>query len=57
MVKEEVILLLHTTYSTMNSEATGVEYSKALVDKMITENKIPTQKAIDFLKAEINLYF
>ncbi len=57
VVKEEVILLLHTTYSTMKPDATGIDYSKALIDKMIAENKIPTQKAIDFLKAEINLYF
>jgi hypothetical protein len=29
----------------------------AIIDRMIAENNIPTQKAIDFLKAEINLYF
>lgn len=57
VVKEEVIQLLHTTYSHVGADATGVEFSKAIVDRMITENRIPTQKAIDFLKAEINLYF
>ncbi len=57
VVKEEVIQLLHTTYGSMGPEATGVEFSKAIVDRMIVDNRIPTQKAIDFLKAEINLYF
>ena len=57
VVKEEVIQLLHTTASSMNANSTGVDYSKAIVDRMMEENRIPTQKAIDFLKAEINLYF
>jgi hypothetical protein len=57
VVKEEVIQLLHTTYESVGYEASGVEFSKAIVDRMISENRIPTQKAIDFLKAEINLYF
>lgn len=57
VVKEEVIQLLHTTAESMAPEATGLEFSKAIIDRMIAENKIPTQKAIDFLKAEINLYF
>ncbi|MDI1234078.1 MAG: hypothetical protein PSX81_07345 [bacterium] len=57
VVKEEVIQLLHTVYSSMEADANGVIYSKAIVDKMMQENRIPTQKAIDFLKAEINLYF
>lgn len=57
VVKEEVIQLLHTVYSSMENDASGVVFSKAIVDKMMQENRIPTQKAIDFLKAEINLYF
>jgi hypothetical protein len=59
VVKEEVILLLHTTYEGLpdKEQATGPVYAKAIIDQMIVENRIPTQKAIDFLKAEINLYF
>lgn len=57
VVKEEVIQLVHETYESLDSEATGIDLSKAIIDKMITENTIPTHKAIDFLKAEINLYF
>ncbi|MEZ4805761.1 MAG: hypothetical protein R2852_09830 [Bacteroidia bacterium] len=57
VVKEEVIQLIHETYESMDSEATGVDLSRLIIDKMIAENMIPTSKAIDFLKAEINLYF
>ncbi|NQW43459.1 MAG: hypothetical protein HQ463_08530 [Bacteroidetes bacterium] len=57
VVKEEVIQLLHNTADTMPENSTGLDFSKAIIDRMIAENKIPTQKAIDFLKAEINLYF
>jgi histidinol dehydrogenase len=57
VVKEEVIQLIHTTSERLDNDATGVELSKAIIDRMIAENNIPTQKAIDFLKAEINLYF
>jgi len=57
VVKEEVIQLIHETYENMEAEANGVELSKAIIDRMILENSIPTIKAIDFLKAEINLYF
>jgi ribosomal protein S25 len=57
VVKEEVIQLIHETYENMHSEANGVDLSKAIIDRMIQENSIPTIKAIDFLKAEINLYF
>jgi hypothetical protein len=57
VVKEEVIQLIHSTSERLDKEATGIELSKAIIDRMIQDNSIPTQKAIDFLKAEINLYF
>lgn len=57
VVKEEVVQIIHVSYSKLESDANGIELSKAIIDKMIQDNNIPTQKAIDFLKAEINLYF
>ena len=57
VVKEEVIQLIHETYEQTSSDASGIDLSKAIIDKMIADNSIPTSKAIDFLKAEINLYF
>lgn len=57
VVKEEVIQLIHVTSERLHQDASGVELSKAIIDRMIQDNSIPTQKAIDFLKAEINLYF
>jgi phosphopentomutase len=57
VVKEEVIQLIHETYEQTSSDSSGIDLSKAIIDKMIADNSIPTSKAIDFLKAEINLYF
>ncbi|MBC7425422.1 MAG: hypothetical protein H7321_02710 [Bacteroidia bacterium] len=57
VVKEEVIQLIHITYESMPERATSIDLSKAIIDRMIAENRIPTQKAIDFVKAEINLLF
>jgi hypothetical protein len=48
---------VHETYEHLPSDASGVDLSKAIIDRMIADNAIPTSKAIDFLKAEINLYF
>lgn len=57
VVKEEVIQMIHETYEQMEMDASGVDLSKAIIEKMIADNNLPTIKAIDFLKGEINLYF
>jgi hypothetical protein len=57
LVKEEVIDLISSTYNALPKDASSIDLSKALIDRMIAINSQPTQKAIDFLKAEIRLYF
>jgi hypothetical protein len=57
LVKEEVIELISSTYNAIPKDANSIDLSKALVERMISDNSQPTQKAIDFLKAEIRLYF
>jgi hypothetical protein len=57
VVKEEVIEFINSTYEALPREASGVDLSKAMIDRMIADNNQPTQKIIDFLKAEIRLYF
>lgn len=57
LVKEEVIDLVSSTFNAVPKDASSIDLSKALVERMIADNKQPTQKAIDFLKAEIRLYF
>lgn len=37
VVKEEVIQLLHTTSGSLLADATGIEFSKAIIDRMIAE--------------------
>ncbi len=57
VVKEEVVQLLHVSMNELDENATGIDFPKKIIDKMISQNNIPTVKAIDFIKAEINLYF
>ncbi|MCO6495376.1 MAG: hypothetical protein J5I91_06830 [Bacteroidetes bacterium] len=57
LVKEEVIEFINLSFNMLAKDATGIELSKIMIDKMIENNSQPTQKAIDFLKAEIRLYF
>ncbi|MCK9481563.1 MAG: hypothetical protein M0R38_07380 [Bacteroidia bacterium] len=57
LVKEEVLEFIINTYQHLPKDASGIDLSKAMIDAMIASNLQPTQKAIDFLKAEIRLYF
>lgn len=57
LVKEEVIEFINSTFNNISKDSSGIDLSKALIERMVSENSQPTQKAIDFLKAEIRLYF
>lgn len=57
LVKEEVLEFINATYNNLPPDATSIDLSKSLIQMMIDKNTQPTQKAIDFLKAEIRLYF
>lgn len=57
VVKEEVIDLINTSAEGLSGDASGVELCKVMVNRMMEEQTQPTQKAIDFLKAEVKLYF
>lgn len=57
IVKEEVIDFINSTFETLPRKSSGIDFSKKMIDKMIEMNTQPTQKAIDFIKAEIRLYF
>lgn len=57
LVKEEVLEFINTTFNSLEKDASSIDLSKALIQMMIDKHSQPTQKAIDFLKAEIRLYF
>jgi hypothetical protein len=57
VVKEEVIDLINTSAEGIAADGSGVDLCKVVVNRMIETQYQPTQKAIDFLKAEVKLYF
>lgn len=57
LAKENVIDIINSTYNNLPIDSSSIDLSKALVQYMVETNNQPTQKAIDFLKGEIRLYF
>ncbi len=55
--KEEVIKLVNTSAAGLGVESKGAELNKQVFERMMKENVHPTQKAIDFLKEEVNRYY
>lgn len=57
VVKEEVLTTINQCYEGLSESASGTDLSKAIVDRLVATQNQPTQKAIDFLKAEVKLVF
>ena len=57
VVKEEVLAFVNTSEEATGEGASSVELCKVMVNRLIEQNEQPTQKAIDFLKSEVKLYF
>jgi hypothetical protein len=57
VVKEEVIELFNSSAEGLSNDSSGVDLCKVVVNRLIENQTQPTQKAIDFLKAEVKLYF
>ncbi|MBU6325129.1 MAG: hypothetical protein KJS92_06535, partial [Bacteroidetes bacterium] len=57
VVKEQVIQMINAHYELMPEHAMAPDLSRAIIETLMKGENQPTQKAIDFLKAELNLYF
>jgi hypothetical protein len=57
IVKEEVIAVINIAYSNLNEGATGIDLSKLIVERLMETEEQPTQKGINFLKSEVQLFF
>ncbi|MBL7812986.1 MAG: hypothetical protein JNL57_12255 [Bacteroidetes bacterium] len=57
VVKEQVIDLINRTAATQPETATATDLSRAIIEQLMRTGEQPTEKAIQFLKAEIGLYF
>jgi hypothetical protein len=57
VVKEQVIQMINAHYELMPEHAMAPDLSRAIIETLMKGESQPTQKAIDFLKSELNLYF
>jgi hypothetical protein len=56
-VKEEMIRLINESLAGLDSKASSVDLSKAILEEIIRREEVPTDKAINFLKKEFKLIF
>ncbi|MBI1221288.1 MAG: hypothetical protein GC180_01685 [Bacteroidetes bacterium] len=57
VVKEQLVQIINNCYAELDAEARGVDLSRAILDTMIRNEEVPTDKAIEFLKKEFKLVF
>ncbi|MCC7298531.1 MAG: hypothetical protein IT244_09375 [Bacteroidia bacterium] len=57
VVKEQVIALINSCAAELPENASSTDLSKAIIERLIANGEQPTDKAINFLKAEVGLYF
>ncbi|MBS3913093.1 MAG: hypothetical protein KG003_01205 [Bacteroidetes bacterium] len=57
VVKEQVIALINNCASELPESATSTDLSRAIIERLMANGEQPTDKAINFLKAEVGLYF
>jgi cytochrome c oxidase subunit IV len=57
ITKEEMVNLINTAYTKLGPNAVGMDLSKAIFEMMIELEKMPTQKALDFLRKEFHIIF
>lgn len=57
IVKEQVLAMINETADQMPETATATDLSKQLIARLMQQGDQPTEKAINFIKAEVGLYF
>lgn len=57
IAKEEMIKIIITAAESLNANASALDLSKLVFEIIIRNNEIPTQKAIDILKREVQKNF
>ncbi len=54
--KEEMVKVVNVAASALNENARGVDLSKKIFEVILENEFVPTQKALDFIKAEIKQF-
>jgi hypothetical protein len=55
--KEEIVKVINSASSSVDPNAKGAELSKAIFENLMKEDNNPAQKAIDFIKNEVNQFY
>lgn len=55
--REDIIKLVNTAAAKLNSNATATDLSQKIFELSLSENKLITKTALEFLKNEIRLFF
>ncbi len=53
----QILRLINTTYEEFKPDAPAIDFSKRLFEKLVDIEKLPTQTAIEVLKAEVSKLF
>lgn len=57
VVKEQVLALINESSEDLEENATGIDLSRKIIEKLMQSGEQPTDKGIAFLKAEVGLFF
>jgi len=57
VTKEEMVNLVNTAYQELGPNAVGIDLSKAIFNRTMQMETLPTQKALLFIKREFDLVF
>jgi hypothetical protein len=55
--REDVVRLINTSAAGADPQGKGAELNKRIFESILSEEEQPTQKAIDYIKEEVNRYY
>ena len=57
IAKEEMVNIINSVYAGLGPNAVGLDLSKAIFEKMMQMENIPTNRALDFIRNEFHLLY
>lgn len=57
VIREEMILIINRAYSVLPENARGTELCSNILEQLVENDEIPSEKGIAFLKKEVELIF
>jgi hypothetical protein len=57
VAKEEMVNIINSSYAGLGPNAVGIDLNKAIFERMIQMEHVPTNRALEFLRKEFHLLF